>query len=354
MTATDHSPQVQQLEPAGFRLRSKTDECAPWDYVHYRGPDDWELNEFEVQPIVAVVGVKPAGMLEFSDAALFRFGSEYGFPQTMQKTHPIQGPVYWTYDQLSRDEHPSARDAMVAEIRKLIAEGTAPAWLRLGPEAIPPTQGEVSPPQAPAALPEWLEELLDAADMVTGNAEFRTETEHRQFLIHLEELSSKVDALRNTTPPLTAGLVPFAYADPQAYLNFKHGVANHEWMWSRPDSGLITLYALPSLLAKPQALPQAQSEEHDLLMIARNTGLRGFLHGVNASDARELLANYVAALPITHEVQQLKDFFLTTERTLVQHQRDPIKAVAHLQALIEHTAAQRIAGQTANQEPKHG
>lgn len=354
MKATDHSPQVQQLEPAGFRLRSKTDESAPWDYVHYRGPDDWELNEFEVQPIVAVVGVKPAGMLEFSDAALFRFGSEYGFPQTMQQTHPIQGPVYWTYDQLSRDEHPSARDAMVAEIRKLIADGTAPAWLLQGPEAIAPTQGEVSPPQAPAALPEWLEDLLDAADMVTGNAEYRTETEHRQFLIHLEDLSSKVDVLRAATPPLIAGLVPFAYADPQAYLNFKHGVSSHEWMWSRPDSGLITLYALPSQLAKPEALAQMQSDEHDLLMIARNTGLRSFLHGVNATDARELLANFVAALPITLEVQELNDFFLSTERTLVQHQRDPIKAVAHLQALIERTSAQRIAGQTASQEPKHG
>lgn len=354
MTATDHSPQVQQLEPAGFRFRSKTVDSAPWDYVHHRGPDDWELNEFVVQPIVAVVGVKTAAMLEFSDAALFRFGSEYGFPQTMQQTHPIQGPVYWTYDQLGRDEHPSARDAMVAEIRKLIADEAAPAWLLLGPEAIEPAQGEVTPPQGQDALPVWLEELLDAADIVTGNAEYRTETEHRQFLIHLEDLSSKVDALRTTTPPMIAGLVPFAYADPQAYLNFKHGVANHEWMWSRPDSGLITLYALPSQLAKPEALAQKQSDEHNLLMIARNTGLRSFLHGVNATDARELLANFVAALPITHEVQQLHDFYLTTERTLVQHQREPIKAVAHLQALIERTAAQRIAGQTASLEPKHG
>lgn len=354
MKATDHSPQVQQLEPAGFRLRSKGDESAPWDYVHYRGPDDWELNEFEVQTIVAVVGVKPAGMLEFSDAALFRFGSEYGFPQTMQQTHPIQGPIYWTYDQLSTDEYPSARDAMVAEIRKLIADDAAPAWLLLGPEVIEPAQGEATPPQAPDALPVWLEDLLDAADLVTGNAEYRTETEHRQFLIHLEDLSSKVDALRTATPDLIAGLVPFAYADPQAYLNFQHGVANHEWMWSRPDSGLITLYALPSLLAKPEAREQVQSEEHDLLMIARNTGLRGFMHGVNATDARELLANFVAALPITHEAQQLDDFYLTTERTLVQHQRDPIKAVAYLQALIERTDAQRRAGQTETQEPKHG
>ena len=353
MQATAHPHQVQQLEPAGFRLRLKGDSSAPWEYITHRGPDDWELKDFEVQNVVAVVGELPASMEEFSDAALFRFGSEYGFPQAMQQTHPTEGPVYWTYDHLSMEGHPSARDAMIAELHKLIADGTAPEWLLLGPQASEPPKGEISPPLAPEALPAWLEDLLDAADMVTGNAEYRTETEHRQFLFYLEDLSNKVEALRTATPDVVAGLVPFAYADPQAYVNFQHGTAKREWMWSRPDSGLITLYARPALLAQPAPVPP-QPEEHDLLMIARNTGLRGFLHGVNATDARELLTTYVAALPLTFQVQQLDDFFRTAERVLVQHQGDPIKAVALLQALIERTDAQRRAGQGETLEPKHG
>lgn len=36
---------------------------------------------------------------------------------------------------------------------------------------------------------------------------------------------------------------------------------------------------------------------HQLLEVARATGLRQFLHGVNATDARQLLADFVAAVP---------------------------------------------------------
>ena len=342
--------QVQQLESAGFRMRPKGDSTAPWEYISFRAPEEWEFRGFDVQRVYVEVGKEPACLTEISDAALFRFGSDYGFPMTMQQSHPEVGPVYWSYRDLSPDEYPSAREAMVAEIQKRNSEGTAPAWLNLGPEAIEPIKGA----EPSDAMPAWLGDLLKAAEQVLGNAEYRTETERRQFCSYLEDLNTKAEALRKATPLLIAGLVPFSYADPQAYLNFQHGVANREWMWSRPDSGLITLYALPGQLAKPEVLPRAQNEEHDLLMIARTSGLRGYLHGVNATSARELLADFIAALPMTRQLQLLDDFFLTTERALIQHQNEPTQVVAQLQALIKRTQALRGAEKSEPQESNHG
>lgn len=88
--------------------------------------------------------------------------------------------------------------------------------------------------------------------------------------------------------------------------------------------------------------------------LAKHYKLTDAAGDMSAPAARELLTTYVAALPLTYQVQQLDDFFLNAERLLVQHQGDPIKAVAHLQALIERTDAQRRAGQGETQEPKHG
>lgn len=44
---------------------------------------------------------------------------------------------------------------------------------------------------------------------------------------------------------------------------------------------------------------------HQLLEIARATGLRGYLHGVNATDARRMLAEFVAAIPAAANGKQL-------------------------------------------------
>lgn len=40
---------------------------------------------------------------------------------------------------------------------------------------------------------------------------------------------------------------PVAYADRQAFENFRNGKATKEWMWADPDSGLIALYTTPQL-----------------------------------------------------------------------------------------------------------
>ena len=43
----------------------------------------------------------------------------------------------------------------------------------------------------------------------------------------------------------------------------------------------------------------------DLLEVARSTGLRSYLHGVNATDARELLVRFVAALTAAQQQGQV-------------------------------------------------
>ena len=45
-------------------------------------------------------------------------------------------------------------------------------------------------------------------------------------------------------------------------------------------------------------------EAVDLLEVARSTGLRSYLHGVNATDARELLVRFVAALTAAQQQGQ--------------------------------------------------
>ena len=57
-------------------------------------------------------------------------------------------------------------------------------------------------------------------------------------------------------PPAEAQ--PVAYADPQAFANFKErghlgGPHGREWMWAKPDAGLVPVYAHP-----PPSTPEAQ------------------------------------------------------------------------------------------------
>jgi hypothetical protein len=47
---------------------------------------------------------------------------------------------------------------------------------------------------------------------------------------------------------------PVAYADPQAFTNFSNGTATKEWMWAKPDTGLVPLVLMHG--AAPKALPK--------------------------------------------------------------------------------------------------
>ncbi|EPN9529343.1 hypothetical protein ACT5AM_004084 [Cronobacter malonaticus] len=51
---------------------------------------------------------------------------------------------------------------------------------------------------------------------------------------------------------------PVAYADPQAFRNFQAGTATKEWMWARPDVGLVPVFveAPPApVVAEPVSQP---------------------------------------------------------------------------------------------------
>lgn len=158
----------------------------------------------------------PQNANEPTDGQLFAFGCDYGFPMTMQTIHPVEGPVFWTYDSLKGDNYPTAREAMVAEFKKN---------------------------QSPA--------------------------------------------------PASSAAVA------------------------------------------------ANPESEDLLYIARLTGLRGFIHGVNATDTREMLARFVAELPVTKDAQRLEHFFATAQQITTDEATSPAAALSRLKDAISMTMAQR-------------
>lgn len=171
----------------------------------------------------------PHAAYEPTDAQLFAFGCEYGFPVAMQSIHPVVGPVFWTYDSLKDDNYPTAREAMVAEFKKNQAPAT---------QAAP------------------------------------------------------------------------------------HDVHQQETVTSRPAE-----------VSKP--------ESEDLLYIARQTGLRGFIHGVNATDTREMLARFVAELPVTKDAQRLEHFFAAAQQITTDEATSPAAALCRLKDAISMTMAQR-------------
>ncbi|HCL4132308.1 TPA: hypothetical protein N2C61_003415 [Pseudomonas aeruginosa] len=159
----------------------------------------------------------PQNPNEPTDGQLFAFGCEYGFPMAMQTIHPVEGPIFWTYDSLKGDNYPTAREAMVAEFKKN---------------------------QAPA---------------------------------------------------------PVASS--------------------------------PAVAANP--------ESEDLLYIARQTGLRGYIHGVNATDTREMLTRFVAELPVTKDAQRLEHFFAAAQQITTDESTSPAAALSRLKDAISMTMAQR-------------
>lgn len=73
-------------------------------------------------------------------------------------------------------------------------------------------------------------------------------------------------ALMGDTPVQGAELV--AYADPQAFKNFKNGTATREWMWAKPDKGLSPLYTAPPAQAARTISALAERHIHGVCIEA--------------------------------------------------------------------------------------
>lgn len=76
---------------------------------------------------------------------------------------------------------------------------------------------------------------------------------------------------------------PVAYADPQAFRNFKAGAARREWMWCNPGEDLIPLFiAPPAPVAVPEAMTPKQASR------AYCGEVRGYRDGWNTCRAAML------------------------------------------------------------------
>lgn len=60
---------------------------------------------------------------------------------------------------------------------------------------------------------------------------------------------------------------PVAYADPLAFVNFQEGTATKEWMWDKPDCGLMPLYSTPQ--------PTGTNEQFKILPFSERMKLLG-------------------------------------------------------------------------------
>ena len=61
------------------------------------------------------------------------------------------------------------------------------------------------------------------------------------------KMTMKPEEVLQLTTALLAGMdnEPVAYADPQAFRNFKAGAARREWMWRNPGEDLIPVFTAP-------------------------------------------------------------------------------------------------------------
>ncbi|ELY2772361.1 hypothetical protein [Cronobacter sakazakii] len=78
----------------------------------------------------------------------------------------------------------------------------------------------------------------------------------------LQELETELAIARVALAALRERAEPVAYADPQAFRNFKAGVANKEWMWAQSDAGLVPVFVeappapvVPRPVRQPYKLP---------------------------------------------------------------------------------------------------
>lgn len=341
--AIEEAPaRINRHERTGFRFRLKNSPDSEWSYIHHRAPDSFELRESE-SVVALVADDQRHDAAESTDAQLFQFGCDHGFPEALQQTSPEVGPVFWTYDPLLEDSFPTARAAMVAQFKKhqQQAQGAQSCFLADSLLSASSMQKQELPakPEPHKLNPEWLEELLDAADLVISNDTFKTEEEHRDLTRYVANLSKLANAVRQSPASLLAGLVPAAYADLQAFKNFQAGVASREWMWAQPDPGLVAMYIDPIHAPSVETVAGPLVDENDLVAIARSTGLRQYLHGINATFARKLLADFVAALPPAKDAQLLEDFFRVSRRITVEHAANPVSAHSCLLQQVTETAA---------------
>ncbi|EOC0445719.1 DUF551 domain-containing protein [Cronobacter sakazakii] len=74
---------------------------------------------------------------------------------------------------------------------------------------------------------------------------------------YAKQLETELAALRERAEPV-------AYADPQAFRNFMAGTATKEWMWARPDAGLV-----PVFVEAPPAPVVADEITADFKLVSR-------------------------------------------------------------------------------------
>ncbi|MDK1084860.1 DUF551 domain-containing protein [Cronobacter sakazakii] len=109
---------------------------------------------------------------------------------------------------------------------------------------------------------------------------------------------------------------PIAYADPQAFRNFKAGTANKEWMWAHPDAGLVPVFAksTAALVLDDDSLPyDPQIAEYEQMMEAEQA------QADTTSQQFESLAGKAVSgwIPCSERMPEVGDIVLTTNNGCV-------------------------------------
>lgn len=97
-------------------------------------------------------------------------------------------------------------------------------------------------------------------------------------------------------PPLESDVMreraePVAYADPQAFRNFQAGTATKEWVWAKPDAGLVPVFVeAPPAPVVPDAIPETESKDGNDIDYMEPSAIYelGKTHGWNACRAAML------------------------------------------------------------------
>lgn len=83
---------VPAQQDAGFRCRPKdSGPDTAWDYIHHRAPDDFELREFEIQPLVATVSQHQQRMTQDNQPPAMELAVPEGAPLTFAGQAQVQG-----------------------------------------------------------------------------------------------------------------------------------------------------------------------------------------------------------------------------------------------------------------------
>ncbi len=115
-----------------------------------------------------------------------------------------------------------------------------------------------------------------------------------------EQLEKELMALRKERERAE----PVAYADPQAFRNFKASTANKEWMWAHPDAGLVPVFAksTAALVLDDDSLPfDPQIAEYEQVMEAELKAAADMAHKPKSemSQKAQQLLRDTTALAVT-------------------------------------------------------